>query len=91
MVVTATKTNRVPLNINGTKINWGTFTDDGAGLATGDIDTDLTTCVRMKLQYTDAIAADKHAINETFPCDGHAVTIFVTASATGIWCAEGRV
>jgi hypothetical protein len=89
MTVTATRTNTVPLILNGTRITWGTFTDDNLLVPTGNINTGLTTVVRMKLMHTTAVAADKPVINETFPCDGSAVTIVVTANSTGIWEAEG--
>lgn len=69
----------------------GTWTNG----ATGDknIDTGLRVVTTMKLQQLGtAVIGDAPTINETFPCDGSAVTIVTTGDTqNGYWIAEGYI
>lgn len=69
------------------RMNWGTWSTDTTG---GNIDTGLTMCEGIILQYTgEAVVADQPAINETLPIAGSAITIVVASGADGIWRAWG--
>jgi len=69
------------------KISKGTWTTD---TTTGDIDTGLTVCEHIALQYAAAaVIADAPTLDETLPVAGSAVTIIVTSGADGLWEAEG--
>ncbi|OPZ48452.1 MAG: hypothetical protein BWY95_00816 [Bacteroidetes bacterium ADurb.BinA104] len=71
------------------KVSWGTFTPSG-GSEGGNIDTGLKSCEGIELQYTGSSAStDAPVYNETFPCDGSAVTIVTVADTAGIWFAWG--
>lgn len=68
---------------------WGTFTN-GASDTGGDINTGLVVCESLSIEFTGTTAVtEAAAINETFPCDGSAVTIVTTANTNGIWRAIG--
>ena len=72
------------------RIAWGTFTN-GGGDTGGDIDTGLEVVEFMILQTAGTgVSADQHAVNETLPVDGSAITIVSTDGADGIWFAIGR-
>lgn len=77
-------------DIKGTeRYSCGTFASTG-GDTGGDINTGMTTCKRMVLQYTgSAVVESAPVINETLPCAGNAVTIVTVANTTGIWEAYG--
>ena len=67
----------------------GTFTASGNETG-GDINTGLTVCEFITLTPSgSSVAADQCTVNETFPCDGIAVTIVTTAGVDGYWRAEG--
>jgi hypothetical protein len=66
----------------------GTFTASGSETG-GDINTGLTVCESMYLQPKSSAPAEQCAIDETFPCDGSAVTIVTTTGVDGYWRAEG--
>ena len=67
----------------------GTFTASGSETG-GDINTGLTVCEFITLTPSgSSVAADQCTVNETFPCDGSAVTIVTTAGVDGYWRAEG--
>jgi hypothetical protein len=69
---------------------YGTCTSDG-GSTGGDIDTGMDQCIFIKLEVPgEAVVAGVSAANETFPCDGHAVTIVTAANESGRWIAEGK-
>ena len=77
--------------MGGKMYSFGTFTN-GAADAGGDIDTGLRVCENLTLQHTAAaVVTNAAAINETFPCDGSAVTIVTDANADGIWFAIGEL
>jgi hypothetical protein len=68
---------------------WGIFTN-GSSDTGGDIDTGLVICESISIEFTGSAAvADAAAINESFPCNGRAITIVTTANADGIWRAVG--
>ena len=70
--------------------SYGTFTN-GASDSGGNIDTMIDRVLWMKLQHSGAVVVGSEpAINETIPCDGHAVTIVTVAGADGYWEAEGE-
>jgi len=72
------------------KVAWGTFTN-GVGDTGGDIDTGLTTVDSIMLTTQGAaVSADAHAVNETLPVDGSAITVVSTAGADGYWYAVGK-
>ena len=71
------------------KVSWGTFTPSG-GSTGGDIDTLLSVCEGMELQYTGSSAAtDEASDHEEFPIAGSAITIVTTADTAGLWFAWG--
>lgn len=66
----------------------GTYT--GGGTTGGKINTELHQVVDMHLTPKGAsIVADAPTINETFPCDGSAVTVIITNNTDGYWTAFG--
>jgi hypothetical protein len=70
------------------RMTHGTY--DGGGETGGNINTGLHQCVAMQLTAGGAgIVADAPTINETFPCDGSAVTIITTSDKDGFWMAYG--
>lgn len=87
MSITATITSRMSL---GNKwASTGTYTDSGAGTA-DNINTGLQKVEFMVLQPSgSAVDSNAASIDETFPCDGSAVTCVTDASATGYWFAIG--
>lgn len=63
---------------------------DGTSVTTGELDTGLAKCHGIALTPKgSAVAADQCAHNETFPCDGSAVTIIFTSGTDGTWIAWG--
>lgn len=69
--------------------SYGTFTN-GAGDSGGNIDTGIKWVRGMTLTSSGAAAvADDGSVNETFPCDGSAVTVVNTTGADGYWEAWG--
>jgi uncharacterized SAM-binding protein YcdF (DUF218 family) len=69
---------------------YGTYTSDG-GTAGGDIDAAMDECFFIKLEVPGAaVVAAQSVANETFPCDGHAVTVVTAANESGRWIAEGK-
>lgn len=67
----------------------GTFTN-AAGDAGGNINTGLHQCLMITLgHYGSATEGTSLAINETFPCDGSAVTIATNYGLDGYWIAYG--
>lgn len=67
----------------------GTYTLSGGG-TTGDINTGLHKVITMQISAKgSSIVAGSPTINETFPCDGTAVTIIATANTSGRWVAFG--
>jgi len=82
-------TSTIP-DVKGTKkTTTGTFVNSAGGTG-GDIDTGLKSCEKLTLQHTgSAVVASAPSVNETFPCDGSAVTIVTTADKSGVWFAEG--
>jgi hypothetical protein len=70
------------------RMTCGTFT--GGGDTGGNINTGLHQVVTMSLTARgSSIVADAPTINETFPCDGSAVTIICTSDKDGYWQAYG--
>lgn len=67
-------------------VRGGTYASDG-GSTGGDINTGLHKCHHMVL--TPNASAMEVGTNETFPCDGSAVTIVTEANAAGRWLAFG--
>lgn len=66
----------------------GTYT--GGGTTGGNINTGLHQVVDMHLTAKgSSIVADAPTINETFPCDGSAVTVIITNNTDGYWTAFG--
>ena len=69
---------------------YGTYTvsNDATG---GNLNVNMDRCLFIKLEHDAAtvLAADPVA-NETFPCDGKAVTIVTSANETGRFYAEGE-
>ena len=71
------------------KKTWGTF--NAASVTGGDIDTQLLVCESLMLTHKgSAVEANVGVVNETYPCDGSAVTIVVNTSDTGYWIAIGH-
>ena len=67
----------------------GRFEQGGSDTG-GDIDTHMTMVELLLFQIENATAtADVPVVNETFPCDGRAVTIVTPAGVSGVWCAIG--
>lgn len=75
---------------NGDKwITFGTWT--ATGVTGGDLNTRLGICEQMLLTHTGtAVEGSVAVVNETFPCDGSAVTFVCTSGDTGVWFAIGR-
>ena len=70
------------------RVTYGTW--DGGSTTGGNINTGLHQVVSMQLTANgSSIVADAPTINETFPCDGSAVTIIVTNDTNGYWIAYG--
>lgn len=70
------------------RMTYGTWT--AGGDTGGDINTGLHQCVAMYLTARgSSIVADAPTINETFPCDGSAITIITTSNTSGYWIAFG--
>ncbi len=69
---------------------YGTYTSTG-GDTGGDIDTQMDVCDFIKLSVPGATVLTTESVaNESFPCNGHAVTIKTPANEVGQWWAEGR-
>ncbi|MFA5307811.1 MAG: hypothetical protein WC365_10240 [Candidatus Babeliales bacterium] len=71
-------------------ITYGTYvsTDDDTG---GDINTNTDVCHFIKLQPTGASTQLlATSADETFPCDGKAVTVVTNANESGNWFAIGE-
>jgi len=67
----------------------GTYTDSGAGTA-DDIDTGLALCYGVFfVEKASGVTDNAPSINETFPCNGHAVTMICDAGQTGYFIAAG--
>jgi len=70
------------------RVTFGTW--DGGGETGGNINTGLHHVEMMMLTAAgSAIVADAPTINETFPCDGSAITIICTSDKDGYWMAFG--
>ncbi len=71
------------------RVTHGTYLASAAGTG-GDINTGMHQVVTMMLVASGSgIVAGAPTINETFPCDGTAVTIICTANTGGKWVAYG--
>jgi hypothetical protein len=71
-------------------ITYGTYVND-TGSTGGDINTNTDVCHFIKLQPTGASTQLlATSANETFPCDGKAVTVVTNANESGIWIAIGE-
>jgi hypothetical protein len=67
----------------------GTYTDSSAGTA-DDVNTGLHKVYFMSfVEKASGVSDNVPSINETFPCDGSAVTMICDASQTGYWFAIG--
>lgn len=87
MSVTATITQY--LSLGNARATIGTYTDSGAGTA-DDIDTGLSMVYFMAFtEKASGVADNVPTVNETYPCNGHAVTMICDASQTGYWFAIG--
>lgn len=87
MAFTATKTGEHV--VGDLRMTCGTYISSG-GDTGGNINTGLHQVVAMDLTASgSSIVADAPTINETFPCDGSAVTIITTANTAGYWQAYG--
>jgi hypothetical protein len=68
----------------------GTYTN-GSGDTGGNIDTQMDRCLWIKMTAKGtAVVATAPAANETFPCEGHAVTVVTADNEDGYWEAEGE-
>ena len=76
-----------PISNGNMLVSWGTW--DGGGDNGGDIDTGLRRCYFITLTPLTSAPSEAPAANETFPCDGSAVTIDCNADVDGIWMAWG--
>ena len=77
------------LKVGNRYVRYGTYesTEDDEG---GDIDTKFKVCYSMTLQPTgETVSANQPVVNETFPCDGHAVTVITDPNGAGVWLASG--
>jgi hypothetical protein len=71
------------------RVTHGTYLSTGA-TTTGNLNTGLHQVVAMQLTASGAgIVAGAPTINATFPADGTAVPIIVTAATGGKWVAYG--
>lgn len=87
MAFSSTVTQR-PIAFGNKRMCWGTW--DGGGETGGNINTYLKKVEFMSVSAAgSSIVADAPTINETFPCDGSAVTIIVTSDTDGYWFAVG--
>lgn len=87
MAIAVTKT--VETVAGNLRMTSGLYTLSGGG-TTGDINTGLHKVITMQLSaHGSSIVAGSPTINETFPCDGTAVTIIATANTSGRWLAFG--
>lgn len=69
---------------------YGTYVNDG-GSTGGNINTNIDRCLFIKLQPTGSGAQLLHpSANESFPCDGKAVTVVTNANEVGTWIAIGE-
>lgn len=86
MAMTSAKTGE---NVAGAlRMTYGTWT--AGGDTGGNINTGLHQVVSMSLSAAgSSIVADAPTINETFPCDGSAITIITTSNTSGYWIAFG--
>jgi len=90
MAFASTITRTVPEMFGRKKAVWGTYTN-GAADSGGNIDTGLTECDFLVMQPTGAaVVASNPSVNETYPCDGSAVTVVNTLDEDGAWFAIGR-
>ena len=72
------------------KIVVGTYTN-ASGDTGGDIDTGLKRVEFLVLQPKgSSVIATAPSVNETFPCDGSAVTIVTADNEDGYWFAFGK-
>lgn len=87
MSITVTRDHYLSLgNVRGVI---GTYTDSSAGTA-DDIDTGLTLCYAIFFcEKASGVSDNVPTANETFPCNGHAVTMICDASQTGHYLAIG--
>jgi hypothetical protein len=70
------------------RMTQGTYT--GGSTTGGNINTGLHQVVAMQLTAKgSSIVADAPTIDETFPCDGSAVTVIITNNTDGYWTAFG--
>ncbi|MFA5306644.1 MAG: hypothetical protein WC365_04290 [Candidatus Babeliales bacterium] len=69
---------------------YGTYVND-TGSTGGNIDTNIDSCLFIKLQPVGASAQLlSTSVDETFPCDGKAVTVVTNADESGTWIAFGH-
>lgn len=71
------------------RVHFGRSTNSGTG---GEIDTGLRSCeMFIPVMNHSSVMADSPAVNETFPCDGSAVTVVTTNAPGGslLWMAIG--
>ncbi len=77
-----------PKSFGHLRFSFGSW--DGTGVTGGDINTGLRKCVSMMLTHKgSATEAASAVVNETYPCDGTAVTIVCTSGDVGYWLAFG--
>ena len=88
MAFTYTVTKR---QVVGDKVRaYGTYTSAG-GSTGGNINAQMDLCYWMKLEHDGGtVLTTQSVVNETFPCEGHAVTIVTTANESGRWIADGE-
>lgn len=87
MAITTTKD--IDTVIGNMRLTGGTTTISG-GSTGGDLNTGLHQCLACWFVGAGAaVVADDTSVNETFPCDGSAVTIVTTANAPLRWFALG--
>jgi len=71
-------------------ITYGTYVNTESSTG-GDINTNTDVCHFIKLQPTGASAQLlSPSADETFPCDGKAVTVVTNANESGTWMAIGE-
>ena len=77
-----------PIAMGNQRISYGSW--DATGVTGGDIDTGLRKCHSLMLTHKgSAVEAAVAVVNETYPCDGSAVTIVCTSGDAGYWQAVG--
>jgi len=90
MAFTSAITHRSQLFRGGLLVNYGTYTNTDASEG-GDIDTGMDRCLFIKLTaLSDTVALTIPSVDETFPCEGHAVTVATAADEDGVWMAIGE-